>query len=334
MSAAAKLVERNDIVPIVPMNEQQAATLLEKKLGRQADNGALAAELDYMPLAMTQAAAYIQQRGARWSIKKYLEKLQKSDRSKTSILDDKDAGDLRRDSEANNAIILTWQLSFEHIRKVRQSAAGLLSLMCFCDRQAIPSMLLQVTDKDGRRDSMTRERTNDREDSSDDESETSSQAEDQFDKDVAMLEGFAFVSTTLETSTFEMHRLVQLATRRWLDSQGQAEHWKGVFARRLDDVFPSGAYENWAVCQKLLPHAIAAMNLKMKDRDALLHKASICYRGGWYVREQGLYSRSEEMSECSHKIRQEMLGTDDPDTLASMANLASTYRNQGRSGEA
>jgi hypothetical protein len=50
MSAATKLVKRNDIVPIVPMNEQQAAALLEKKLGRQADNGALAAELDHMPL--------------------------------------------------------------------------------------------------------------------------------------------------------------------------------------------------------------------------------------------------------------------------------------------
>jgi tetratricopeptide (TPR) repeat protein len=40
------------------------------------------------------------------------------------------------------------------------------------------------------------------------------------------------------------------------------------------------------------------------------------------------------MSECSHKILQEILGTDDPDTLSSMANLASTYWKQGRWGEA
>jgi tetratricopeptide (TPR) repeat protein len=195
-------------------------------------------------------------------------------------------------------------------------------------------MLLQVSDKDDRRDSITRQRTNDVESSSETESETSSRADDEFDKDITMLEGFAFVSATIEMSTFEMHRLVQLATRRWLDSQGQAEHWKKVFVCNLDDAFPSGAYENWAVCQKLLPHAIAAMNLKMKDRDALLHKASICYRGGWYVREQGLFNRSEEMSECSRKIRQEMLGPEHPSTLTSMGNLAATFRKQGRWDEA
>ncbi|KAF1818788.1 uncharacterized protein K489DRAFT_390952 [Dissoconium aciculare CBS 342.82] len=333
MSAAARLVERSAIVPVMPMNKEQATALLEKKLGRGKDNRALAAALDYMPLAMTQAAAYIQQRGMRSSIAKYLEKLQKSDRLKKSVLDE-DAGDLRRDPEAKNAIILTWQISFEHIRKVRHSAADLLSLMCFCDRQAIPSVLLQVSDKDERRDSIARERADDGESTSGSGSEDSSQAEEEFDKDVAILEGFAFVSSTIDSSTFEMHRLVQLATRRWLDSQGEADHWKKVFARSLDDAFPSGAYENWEMCQKLLPHAIAAMSLKMKDRNALLHKASICNRGGLYMREQGLFSRSEEMCECSNNIRQDILGEEDPSTLTSMANLAATYRNQGRWGEA
>jgi hypothetical protein len=333
MSAAAKLVERSAVVSVAPMSEQQATALLETKLGRQGDNRTLAAALEYMPLAMTQAAAYIQQRGKRSSIAKYLEKLRKGDRSKGSILDE-DAGDLRRDPEARNAIILTWQISFEHIRKVRQSATDLLSLMCFCDRQAIPSILLQVPSMDERSDSTTQERTEGGESSSDTESETSSRAEEEFDKDIAMLEGFAFVSTTLDSSTFEMHRLVQFATRRWLDLQGQVEHWKKVFVCNLDDAFPSGAYGTWGACQMLLPHAIAAMNLRIRDRDTLLHKASICYYAGWYMREQGLFNGSEEMCERSDKICRETLGAEDPSTLTSMASLARTYWNQGRWGEA
>ena len=44
--------------------------------------------------------------------------------------------------EARNATILTRQIPFEHIIKIWPSAAGLLSLMRFCDRQAIPEALV------------------------------------------------------------------------------------------------------------------------------------------------------------------------------------------------
>jgi len=42
-----------------------------------------------------------------------------------------------------NSIIITWQISFDHIRHVRPSAADLLSLMSFFDRQGISEALLQ-----------------------------------------------------------------------------------------------------------------------------------------------------------------------------------------------
>lgn len=180
-----------------------------------------------MPLVLTQAAAYIQQRGTRSSIAKYLEKLEKldkGDRLNRGILEEEDAGDLRRDSDAQNSIVPTWQISFEHIRKVRQSATDLLSFMCYCDRQAIPSVLLQTSSSDGTGDSTLHRGTTDGQSASDTEWNSSSQAEEEFDKDIATLEGYAFVSITLDSSTFEMHHLVQFVTQRWLESQGQAGH--------------------------------------------------------------------------------------------------------------
>jgi hypothetical protein len=329
--AAEKLVARSAIVSVKPMSKEQATTLLQKKLGPHAENEALAAALEYMPLAIAQAVAYIQQRGTRSSIEKYLTKLQKGDHSKTSILDE-DAGDLRRNSEARNAIILTWQISFEHIRRIRRSASDLLSPMCFCDRQAIPRVLLRVLG--GNDSEKTAELKSNVESSSGTVSDSSSCTEEEFDKDIAMLEGFAFVSTTLDDSVFEMHRLVGLATQRWLYAQMQAEHWKKMFVRNLDDAFPAGSYEYWDACRMLLPHVRAAMNMKIKAREALLHKASICYRGGWYAREVGLLSQSEEMCICSYDIRLDKLGSQDLETAWSMADLASTYRNQGRWCEA
>ena len=62
--AATELVDDRDIVAVPPMDEQHAKILVEKKLGR--DNSAgdvaeLAGVLEYMPLAIAQATAYIKQ---------------------------------------------------------------------------------------------------------------------------------------------------------------------------------------------------------------------------------------------------------------------------------
>ncbi|KAK0113068.1 hypothetical protein ONS95_014774 [Cadophora gregata] len=104
----------------------------------------LAAALEYMPLAIIQAAAYISQRAPRCSVSEYLDQFRKSDREKTSLLDNQ-AGHLRRDREAANSIIITWHISFEHIRQSKPSAADLLSLMSLFDRCFVIDMKLEVS---------------------------------------------------------------------------------------------------------------------------------------------------------------------------------------------
>lgn len=127
------------------MDNVQALALFEKKLGAQKDSGdavELAALLEYMPLAIVQAAAYIVQRAPRCSVRQYLENFKKSERKRTTLLNHND-GQLRRDGESKNSIIITWQISFDHIQQIRPSAADLLSLMSFFDRQGIPDHVLR-----------------------------------------------------------------------------------------------------------------------------------------------------------------------------------------------
>lgn len=129
-----------NIIEVGPMDPDHALALLKKKLGNQSDINAateLVRGLEYMPLAISQAAAYIKRREPRCSTTKYLEEFRRSDQTKTSLLN-YSAADLRRDRSASNSIITTWQISFDHIRLKRQSAAELLSLMSFFDRQGIP----------------------------------------------------------------------------------------------------------------------------------------------------------------------------------------------------
>ncbi|KEY70103.1 hypothetical protein S7711_10298, partial [Stachybotrys chartarum IBT 7711] len=119
-SAASELVEEADIIDVEPMNVKDAVTLFKKKFRQPISDDALGlvttlvASLEYMPLAIVQAAAYISQRWPRCSIKQYLDNYQASDRKKAGLLS-YEGGKLRRDAKAKNSILITWQISFDHI---------------------------------------------------------------------------------------------------------------------------------------------------------------------------------------------------------------------------
>jgi hypothetical protein len=73
-------------------------------------------------------------------VKQYLDKLT-SEQTRLDI-PRQHPQDLRRDRDAQNCILMTWHITFEHIRQQESSAADLLSLMSFFDFNAIPEALL------------------------------------------------------------------------------------------------------------------------------------------------------------------------------------------------
>lgn len=211
-AVALKLVEKKDIVAVQPMIPSHALALFEKKLGPldQSDNIAdLAAALEFMPLAIVQAAAYISQRAPRCSIQQHLKDFQKSDRRRTSLLNYK-GGQLRRDRQAHNSIIITWQISFEYTRQTCPSAADLLSLMSFFDRQGIPEVLVQNRAEigNGHRSQKKPDEYDDKEEEEDNEDNASEYSKnDGFENDVQTLRDYSFLSVGKDR-TFEMHGLM------------------------------------------------------------------------------------------------------------------------------
>ena len=342
---ATQLVDGRDVITVPPMDEEHAIQLLEKKLGRQSnreDVAVLARELDFIPLAITQAAAYIQQRGDRWSVQQYLERLRKNNKAKISLLD-QDDGNLRRDEEASNSVLLTWQISFEHIREIRPSAADLLSLMSLFDRQAIPEPLLKERIAAHYGDLTAEMAKSQGDDDHSSESDASSEGgddssetafNDEFRDDVTMLLGYSFIAVTTDVAAFEMHRLVQLATQRWLAAEGQLKQWQQQFILSLHAAFPNGNYENWDVCQTLFPHTKLAFSLRFREPQVSLQCATVMFKAAWFALETGNAQDAEEMALYSRKVRAKEVGQEHHDTLESMAIVASTYRNQGRWEEA
>ena len=328
-------MEQSDIIAVEPMDKAHGLALFEKKLGEQGnstDMTELAAALEFMPLAIVQAAAYITQMAPRCSVKQYFQEFQKSDRKKMSLLNHK-GGHLRRDWEAKPSIITTWQISFEHIRYARQSAANLLSLMSFFDPHEIPEALVRTIEieqnrKNAGKAGLNYERDND-EDSISDSIEN-----DGFEDDILILKNYSFISVNTDKTTFKMHGLVQLAMREWLGTRGQLERSKQQFIKNLSVEFPTGEYKNWEKCQSLFPHAKSAVAQQPDNKTSLEEWASLLYKAAWYAWSRGNVTDAEKMSIMAMKTRRKLFGQEHEETLRSMTMVGLTYNLGGRWQEA
>ena len=199
--AAFELVGENEnILKVEPMSERYTLALFRKKLeGEDHEDEVLELlrNLDYMPLAISQAVAYIRQRALRVIVPKYLKDFYRSEKHRASLLNNV-VRDRRRDGKASNSVLATWQISFEYIRSDQPSAARLLSLISFFDRQGIPEELITSRYKENNNIM-------------------------NFEKDIKVLRNYSFVALGIENNMFKMHRLVQFTTRKWLEQRQEME---------------------------------------------------------------------------------------------------------------
>jgi len=137
--------DRKHIIPISLMEVGDAVALIKKKLDHTlpvSDTGPLLEALDYIPLAITQAAAYILIKNPIMTIPKYLNLFRASEINQTKLLGKKGFGDLRRDPNVPNTVIATWRISFNQIQEQNPEATDLMSLISILDQQGIPESLL------------------------------------------------------------------------------------------------------------------------------------------------------------------------------------------------
>jgi tetratricopeptide (TPR) repeat protein len=325
-------VEHRDIIPVEAMDASHAISLFEKKLGEQAnreDMIQLSTALEFMPLAIVQAASYIKQREPRQSVRQYLERFRNSDRQKFSLLNYED-GHLRRDPEAKNAILATWQISFDYIRRKRSSATDLLSLMSFFDRQGIPDTLLRSeTERKGTLGQQM-ETNSDESDIGDTESASLQNEIDKFEDDICILRDYSMISANTDGRSFGMHRLVQLAIQEWLKANTQLESWKEHFIRRLDSNFPEGLFENWTECQILFAHVQCAVTQRPCTEVSLGEWASLLHKAASFAGTRGDFINSERMARKATNVRKHILGPESKETLSSSGILGQAYELGGQ----
>ncbi|KAF2202719.1 kinase subdomain-containing protein [Delitschia confertaspora ATCC 74209] len=141
---AVRLAQQN-IVEVPAMEEDIATQLLEKYLvnsklaNSRQDTSALLSHLTYLPLAIVQAAAYINENGI--AILDYLSLLADQEEEVINLLSEKfeDEGRYR---DVKNPVATTWLISFEKIRQRDPLAAEYLSFMACIEARNIPQSLL------------------------------------------------------------------------------------------------------------------------------------------------------------------------------------------------
>ncbi|OAA54637.1 Tetratricopeptide-like helical [Cordyceps fumosorosea ARSEF 2679] len=317
-------------IQVGPMTPDEAILFLEKKLGVSSEPelaAELVATLDCIPLAINQAASYIQARSPRCTMQKYLVEFRESEKKSAKLLAH-DAAELRRDGSASNAIMKTWQISFDHICSKQPSAADLLSLMSFFDYQSIPESALNPEneydsdfDSDLESNGDTEELANEfstlhllaakkkqNQIPSNSEFDSDSDSDDDsFEDDVSMLRNFCLVSVTAAGNQFEMHRLVQLATRKWLAVTKRHERFRQLFIHRVFISMPSPDTYNIFRFRQIIVHMQIAASYR-PNKATTRAWCAICNRLSWLRYVTGLSSEAREPLDKAYTAWRERKG--------------------------
>jgi hypothetical protein len=179
---AAKLAPRN-VVELPEMEQGIAQKMLEMCLvdpaNEQEKVDLLLKELAYLPLAIVQAAAYVNVN--KITLQEYLSLLVKK---KEELVK-------RLHQESENVIAATWLISFEQIRRRDTLAANYLLFIACVDRNDVPLALLPVATP-----------------------------REQGIHAIGTLDAYSFVTKRTAELALNLHQLVHVSTRNWLQNQG------------------------------------------------------------------------------------------------------------------
>ncbi|OBS25749.1 hypothetical protein FPOA_06284 [Fusarium poae] len=311
MQVGSRLLKGKRPIEVEKMDEYEATQLLRQGL-HQGDESLetllqLSSRLEFLPLALVQAAAFIQENCI--TVDEYVELLNGSEDDIIQLLDEEFEAS-GRDSDTPRAVAQTWILSFQQIEKRYPFAAEVLSLMSLFDRQAIPLEFLEFYGEGKKR--------------------AESNIRMQLVKALGVLKAFCFIRAE-RGGDHNMHRLIQLVTRTWLSRKGRVAGFAREAVEAVSEFYPYAEFEDISTCTAYLAHAYSVLGAQRiaSDEDRLL-RASLLHRVGSFCIYQSRFSEAERLQREGFQIRKELLGYEHAETLVLGSDLAASLRGQGK----
>ena len=259
----------------------------------------LAEELDGLPLALAQAAAYMQATGDR--LAEYLETFRQ-----------RRADMLARGASIRHGktVASTWALAFGRLQQDTPTAVGLLRLMAHCAPEAIPLRLL-LQPRPGLVEQLVQE-------------VAPLLADQLIAKDaIAALRRFSLV-THVGEGQWSVHRLVQAVTVDQMPAD-VADQWRQATAALVEAAIPGDPQlpATWPTYAALVPHARAVLDLTSGG----------LWQIARYLGFSGSYLAARDLSRqiANAYAEDEAYGPEHPKTLAACRDLVGWT---GRAGDA
>jgi tetratricopeptide (TPR) repeat protein len=290
-------------VPVLPRAE---AVKLLLDVTQQSDGetaGAIAQTLGDLPLALAQAAAYIDATGL--SLSAYGQRLQTHQEAL-----------LRRGAGSPDypaTVATTWTMAFTALQEVPPAALSLLKFCAFFAPDDIPEALVRG-DVSALPESLGAVVTDDL----------------QWDEALVALRHYALVVGGQKS--FAVHRLVQVITRDWLPVDERTQ-WAEAALKCVAAAFPGAESPSeprtWPTCARYLPHAVVVVSHVGDTDNTALETAWLLNRMGIYLAARAQLAEAKPYYERALAIREQVLGPEHPDTAQSLTNLGTLLRAQG-----
>jgi tetratricopeptide (TPR) repeat protein len=314
----------------------------QREIPTDQDIQKLCAYLGHLPLAITQAAAFMREQSQ--TITGYIELLETNEASIRALLDQKPHG-YGVEDDFSKAVASTWKVAFDQIQSKWPRAADILSLMAFLDAEAIPKFLLKNFESDEFKLSV---------------------------EGLGTLQGYALIYPGTTSETFRIHRLVQVAMRQRLSSNDSTGKWASVALKLLNDSFPNADNYSRKLYVALIPHAQQALRHDFSEtvadrllfvklasnvslfqlKDGHFAEAEMYGEKAWdqlksvpnterdlelnvkatwaqALRKVGQFDRAEALTKEAWTGQKKLHGSTSPQALQLASHLASVYQDQG-----
>ncbi|KAH7462908.1 hypothetical protein FOMA001_g18466 [Fusarium oxysporum f. sp. matthiolae] len=292
---------QSDVIFIDQMDQEEATILLEKSLIQKQllqDKVAVVQLLTYLtflPLAITQAAAYLNQ--TRAPMQTYLGLLRNVENNDTRVLD-REFRDNTRYRGSRNAVGTTWIVSFRQIQKSGQLAVDLLSFISCVEPKAIPQSMLPGTEPN------------------------------ELEWAIGTLCSYSFLIRREESNVFDMHSLVHTAAQAWLVKQDRERQVSNAAICHLAARFPAEDDAHYDLRREYLPHAMRLLSRNHENKTAEIYQ--LFAKVGYSFNTDRRY---KEVIKCYEEVcrwRQSLHPETNHIRLAWEHSLAKAYLNDGR----
>jgi tetratricopeptide (TPR) repeat protein len=292
-------------LPLATLPPDAAADMLMQIINACDDDRAglesLAAELGYLPLALEQAAAYIERTAI--SPAGYLDRLRRYPARMFAASADSDAAG---ESDRERTIARVWQLSLQAITRQQPLAGEILRTLAWFAPDPIPRDLVYGLHDDRHT----------------------------VDDALALLAAYSMITLTSRSVT--IHRLVQTVARvpdpadphRAPDAISRA---RDRAERLLLESLPDSPLFNvpgWPRWRELLPHVLALAGHVSPDQDTP-DTAAILLDASGFMQGDGHHEQAIAAASRAADDYQRMQGPDAAETLTARSFLASAYRAAG-----